>query len=123
MLEIIALIILFVSFLGMGVIAFRKIPEIRELEASDTDFFVWFGVVKQKIQDNVFSKLEKLQQADFWDIWWQKTLSKVKILSLKSEARCSRLLEKSRQRNQRKKEDTKYWEKISKISLKKKKKK
>ena len=77
MIELIALIILFAGFLGMSVIASRKIPEIRELEASDTDFFVWFGVVKQKIQDNVFSKLEKFQQADFWDIWWQKTLSKI----------------------------------------------
>ena len=122
MIELIATIIFISSFLGMFVIAARKIPEIRELEASDTDFFVWFNAVKQKIQKNVFSKLEKFQQADFWDIWWQKALSKIKILSLRIESKSTRLLEKSRERNKRKKQDTKYWEKISKISLKKKKK-
>ena len=121
MIELIASIILLVSFLGMSAIAIRKIPVLKGLGVQEKTGPGFFVTVKEKVKNTFVSKSKKLATTDFWDVLLQKIVSKVKVLSLKIEVRCNRLLEKTRERSKRQKEDTKYWDKISKVSLKKKK--
>lgn len=119
--ELIATIILFVSFFGMLIIFARRIPDLKRLEVSEKMGPNFFSVSKQKVQKMVLAKSKELAEIGFWEVLLQKIVSKVRVFSLRIEAKCSRLLESTRERSKREKESKKYWERISKISLKKKK--
>lgn len=121
MIELIASIILVVSLLGISVIVIRKIPLLREMEIGETSPDFSFPAIKQRIQQGLTAKAEKFFQLDFWDVLLQKIISKIKVLALKVETKCNFLLEKTRERSKRAKEHEKYWEKVGKISSRKKK--
>lgn len=117
--ELFAAIILLSSFVGMSVIIVRKLPVLRELEVSPRKK----GVVI-RIQDGI-KRAFALRARAFWgvnsfDVFLQKVLSKIKILALKIEQKCSYFLEKLRTKTREKEESERYWEKIKKLSLKKK---
>jgi len=112
--ELIAIIILFGSLLGIGVILVRRIPTLKELKIPEKAEASFFSKIKGKI------KKISLFKADWQNIFLQKLLSKIKVLSLRIETKTSQLLQKIREKARKRKEDEKYWEKISKFSLREK---
>jgi len=113
--ESIAIIILAVSFLGMMVIIFRKIPALVELP-----------VLPQKKACPLFSKLkEKIRVIHPFkslssEIFLQKILTKIRIISLKTDNKTFNWLQKLRERTRKKKigENDNYWEEIKKTTKK-----
>lgn len=124
MLEIIAVILLTTSFLGLLILFFIKIPALKKIESpevfSDRVVLSSLKKLKEKI---VFLKNKKSLRLDFWNIFLQKILSKIKVVSLQLETRCSRLLERIREREKERKENERYWDQIGGFSIKKPKKK
>ncbi len=114
--ELVAIIILFGSFLGMGAIISRKIPvlvELPEVPARDN----WkdtLSKLKEKIKTlNPFKSFS-------YEIFLQKLLSKVRILSLKTDNKTFNWLQKLRERSLKKKnlENDNYWQEIKKSTKK-----
>jgi len=116
MAELTALTILIFSLLGMGVIIFRKVPILAELPE----------ILPAKINwKNIFLKLEKkikiFNPFRYFsgEIFLQKILSKIRILTLKIENKIFSWLKQLRVKAKMKKNlDASYWEKIKK-SIKK----
>ena len=110
--ELIATIILFGSLLGMVVILFRKIPVLVKLPE----------VLPQKVACPIFLKLkEKIKilnpfKSFSYEIFLQKILSKIRILSLKTDNKTFNWLQKLREKSKRKKikENDNYWEELKK---------
>jgi hypothetical protein len=109
--EIAAQIILVCSLIGIGVIIFRKIPVLVKLPE----------VLPQKEESKLFLRLkEKIKilnplKSFSYEIFLQKILSKVKILSLKAENKSSNWLKRLRMKAKiRKNLDPDYWEEIKK---------
>lgn len=119
MIELIATIILIGSLTGIGVILYCKLPELRKLPTpkKDKPFKESFKNFWLKIKSSRFFK------TDFFENILQKLLSKIKILAIKIENKCSRLLQGMREKSVKKEEakNDKYWQRLKK-SLKKKKK-
>ena len=111
--EIAAIIIFFGSLIGMGVILYRKIPTLRELpevveEPLVKDFWL---KLKEKIKNIPGLKSFSLE------MFLQKILSKIRVLSLRIDNKTTNWLQKLRARSRKKKfeEDKNYWEEIKKM--------
>ena len=108
--ETIALIIFSASSLGLGGMIVRKIPILSTLPKT----------IKGDRQEGLFLKLKRgtrkiLPFKNFsYELFLQKVLTKVRILSLRTDNKTSTLLQKLRENAQKKKirEDGDYWEKI-----------
>jgi len=114
--ETIALIIFSGSLIGMAVIIFRKIPALVELPE----------ILPQKGERELFPKLKEkikiLNPFKFfsYEIFLQKILSKIRILSLKTENKTFNWLKQLRTKAKiRKNLDANYWEEIKKIKKEK----
>ncbi len=107
--ELAAQIILIFSLLGIGEILFRKIPVLAELpEITPREEERLFEKAKKKIKDfNPFKSLSS-------EIFLQKLLSRIRILTLKTDSKTSSWLQRLREKSQRKKnfENDHYWEEI-----------
>lgn len=114
MIELIALIILFVSLAGLLIMVFRKVPQLRQLPETGPIALDW-----RKLPGKA-KKLPLIKNFSF-DLLLQKILSKVRILTLKTEHKTSNLLQKLREDSKKKKfgEDDNYWEEIKKLTKKK----
>jgi len=121
MLQLIATTVLIGSLTGMGVILYRKTPDLKALPLSK----------KRKSSKNLgalYSKLESLSfpGSNFFENILQKLLSKTKILALKIENKSSQALQKMREKSverERVKKD-KYWQRLKRsVSAKRRKKK
>ncbi len=110
MAELIAITILTVSFLGIGVILFRKIPILLELPETAPSYFNWLDVFKKIKTLNPFKEFSS-------ELFLQKILSKVRILTLKTDNKTSSWLQRLRARSQKKKfeENGDYWQEVKKI--------
>jgi len=114
MTELIAIIILVFSLLGMGVIILRKIPILVTLPE----------VVPKKKKESLISRLKKeIKKINpfrnfSYEIFLQKILSKIRILSLKTENRTFRWLQKLREKSKKEKENDDYWQKLKKSTKK-----
>jgi branched-subunit amino acid permease len=104
MFQIIALIIFLVSFVGMGVIIYRKIPVLvalvpEKVKAASLD------EIKEKIKRNGSFSIKKLLE---------KILSKFRVLTLKTEYKTNNLLVKLRQKSieEKNKFSEDYWKKV-----------
>ena len=110
MTELIAIIILVFSLLGMGVIILRKIPILVTLPE----------VVPKKKKESLISRLKKeIKKINpfrnfSYEIFLQKILSKIRILSLKAENRTFNWLQKLREKSKKEKENDDYWQEIKK---------
>lgn len=112
--ETIAMITLFGGFIGIGLILIRKIPILRELpegveKSLVNDFWLKF---KEKIK-NIF----RLKSFSL-EMFLQKILSKIKVLSLRADNKTTNWLQKLRKRSRKKKLEGKgdnYWEEIKKM--------
>lgn len=117
MAELIVTIILIGSLSGMAVIIFRKIPALAELPETKLEFD-WRGKVN-RIKEKI--KKWKYFEKFSLEIFLQKALSKVRVLTLKIESKTAHWLQKLREKSQRKKiqEDDNYWKELKKIKNKK----
>ena len=109
MLVLITTIIFFVSIIGMGIIVFRKIPVLTELPLQETEL----GHSKRfrdKIKNNRALRLFS------GELLLQKTLSVIKVLTLRTENKTSAWLANSRRRALKKKDkfSNDYWRKLRK---------
>jgi len=107
MLVLITTIIFFVSIIGMGIIVFRKIPVLAELSPQETEL----GHSKRfrdKIKNNRAFRLFS------GELILQKTLSIIKILTLRTENKTSAWLANSRRRALKKKDkfSDDYWRRL-----------
>lgn len=111
--EIIALSFLIGSLTGMAVVVFKKIPELKKIEAGSVSIFssTWerWSLLKTKLRDWRKRSLELFS----WDIIIQKILSQIRIAALRVERRCGEWLSKARERTRREKEREAYWRKLS----------
>ena len=111
--EIASIIILFGSLLGMGVVIWRKIPVLVELpEIAPKKEEKLFEKAKKKINEISFVKSFSSE------IFLQKLLSRVRILTLKTDNKTSSWLQKLREKSQKKKLNDNYWEEIKKSTKK-----
>lgn len=107
--ELVAVIILFGSFLGMGAIILRKIPVLVELpEITPKKEEKLFEKAKKKIKE--FNPLKSFS----YEIFLQKLLSRIRILTLKTDNKTSSWLQRLREKSQKKKLSDNYWEEIKK---------
>jgi len=109
MIELIATIIFFTSLVALAMIVFRKIPVLLELPETAPSQFNWKELlikIKNLLPFRNFS----------FEVFLQKILSKIRILSLKTDSKTSSWLQKLREKKQRKKfgEDDNYWKKVKK---------
>ena len=129
MIELIATIILLGSLIGMGVILYRKIPDLKELKELEEEGGSKrvFGNFWLKIESSRFFKPDiyfDSTQHEFENLL-QKLLLKIKVLMMKIENRISGYLQKLRERAQQRKKvnEDEYWQKLKKsVGFKRKKK-
>jgi len=112
MAELIAITILIFSLIGIGVILFRKIPVLAELPEIPSQIRLkkerfLFLRIKTKIKELPILK------SFSGEIFLQKLLSRIRILTLKVDIKTFNWLKKLREKSQQKKEDN-YWEEIKK---------
>lgn len=113
MAELIAIIILLGSVIGMAVIIYRKIPLLVELPEVLPEKGESVGSkLKKKIKE--FSPFKNFS----YEVFLQKLISKIRILTLKTDSKTSGWLQRLREKSQRKKENDNYWQEIKK-SIKK----
>jgi len=115
--ELIAIIILVGSLVGMAVIIFRKIPILAELsEIPAARISLKKGLFKLKEKIKILNPFKSLSS----EIFLQKILTKIRIISLKTDNKTFNWLQKLRERTQKKKaeENDNYWEEIKKTTKK-----
>lgn len=98
MLNLIALIVFLCSLVGLGFIIYKKIPTLNSLPKEAYNKINW---------KNIFLKLKNssfLKNFYFnFNIFLQKLLSKIKVLTLKIENKVSQWLQELRKRSQKNK--------------------
>jgi len=109
MVEIVSLIIFAVSFTALAVIVFRKIPSLVQLPETVPSQIDWQGFFSRVKTPKIFKDFS-------FEILLQRILSKVRILTLKTDNKTSGWLQRLREKSQKKKfaEDDDYWEKVRK---------
>ncbi|MFH1575333.1 MAG: hypothetical protein ABIB55_00065 [Candidatus Nealsonbacteria bacterium] len=111
MVELIFIIVLFLSLTGMAVILWRKIPVLCELRERDLDFYNSFV-------DGVRGGMERIPgiKSFSYELYLQKLLSKIRVLTMKTENKTGSWLEKLRQRSCRKNRTSNddYWDTLKK---------
>lgn len=110
MIELIVIIILVGSLIGIGMIAFRKIPDLVELPETQSTFIPKkiFFELKEKIRNfNYFKNFST-------EIFLQKILSKIRVVALKIENKIASYLQKLRESSTKKKvkENDNYWKEL-----------
>jgi len=118
--ETVAEIILFGSFLGLGIIIWRKIPvlvKLPETPAGRTNLISGRRIGALKLKEKVrilnFSKLFS------GEVFLQKLLSRIRILTLRTDNKTSSWLQKLRESQKKKfKENDNYWDEIKKSTKK-----
>lgn len=106
MTELIAILILFGSLIGMVTIVLRKAPALAELPEIPGGFDLRLKFLRMKEKFKNF----KYFKSPSFEVFLQKVLSKIRILSLKIEKKTSFWLQKLREKSTKKKENDKYWQ-------------
>ena len=108
MVVLIAIIILIIGLIGIGVILVRKIPVLAELVPEEIEEIGTLRKLRYKFSQNGTLK------SFSGEALLQNMLSKIKILTSKTDSKTNTWLEKSRKRSIEKKNDFSddYWQKI-----------
>jgi len=109
MIELIAIIIFFTSLVAMAMIVFRKIPLLLELPETAPSQFNWKELLTK------IKNLLPFRNFSF-EIFLQRVLSKIRILTLRTDNKTSSWLQQLREKSQKKKfgENDNYWKKVKK---------
>lgn len=111
MTTLIAEIILVISFLGIGTIVLRKIPVLTELPETSPKFSLKTKFIKAKEK---IKGLKYLRSISF-EVFLQKALSKIRILTLKIESKTAHWLQKLREKAKKKNlGNDNYWQELKK---------
>lgn len=115
MLELIAIIVLLISLISMAVIVWRKIPVLVELpEVLIKKGEPFSSRLKKKIRE--FNPLKKFS----YELFLQKLISKIRILTLKTDIQTFNWLQKLKEKMKKKKlDEDNYWEELKKIKKEK----
>ena len=109
MIELVSAIIFFTSLIALGVILYWKIPLLLEMPEVALSPFNW---------QQFFSKIKRLAPFRNFspETFLQKILSKIRILTLRTDSKTSGWLQKLREKEQKKKfgENDNYWKEIKK---------
>jgi hypothetical protein len=107
--ELIAIIVLIISLSGIGIIVYRKMPLLLELPKTVSVRFNW---KEQLARVKNFSPLKDFS----FEVFLQKILSRVRVLTLKTDNKTSSWLQRLREKSQKNKikEEDNYWEKVKK---------
>jgi len=126
MAELIAITILVFSLIGIGVILFRKIPALVELperteKTPKENLWLklnWLKLNWLKLKERI--RNTSVYKNFFSEIFLQKLLSKVRVLTLKIENKITFWLQKLREKSQKKKteDEDNYWKKLKKLTRK-----
>ena len=108
MAELIAIIILSGSIVGMGVIAIRRAPALVELPEN----LPLFDIKKSYSQLKESVKFVNPLQNSSVEVLLQKTLSRIRVLALRIESLIAVYLQRLRQQshNKKAKKEDKYWQ-------------
>lgn len=107
-LEIIFTSLLLIGLSGIGFILFRKIPVLAKLPEANLPKGSIVSAIKKGIK-----KIPGAQKFDY-ELYLQKMLSKVRVLTLKTESKTGSWLERLRQRRNGHNHDDGYWEELKK---------
>ena len=112
MIESIFLGILVLSFAGIAVILYRKMPVLVKLPETSVSVINWSFVLRIK---NGLKNIPGLKGFSY-ELYLQKILSKFRVLTLKTENKTGSWLEHLRQRSNEKNhsENDSYWEELKK---------
>ena len=119
--ELILQIILFTSFIGLGVIVLRKIPALGVLpEENFSSFSKTKQIIALKFKERI-RKLNLLKDLSY-EMILEKVLSKTKNISVKFESKMSNLLVEAKENTRQKevRENDNYWEDLKKSTKEKK---
>lgn len=115
-LDIISLIVLTFSFLGILVIVYRKIPILAELQETAKPTHSW-----KNLSRGILQKLGRIKPVKNFspELFLHKILSKVRVLVLKIDTKTSSWLHRLRERAKKKKmaQIDNYWQEIRKIRI------
>jgi len=111
-LEIIFIIFLLASLSGIGFILFRKVPILLELPQSSFQKEQIISNIKKEIQRGL--KIIPGSKKFDYELYLQKILSKVRVLTLKTESQTESWLEKLRRRRNGHAHNAAYWEELKK---------
>jgi|SRR3989344_6788683 len=111
MLEIIIITILIISISGLGVILFRKMPDLAMLPETEGDYR---KVLVSKIKE-ITKRIPVLKDFSY-ELYLQKILSKFRVLSMKTENKTGGWLERLRQKKNHENGNShdKYWQELKK---------
>lgn len=120
MIELITIIILLGSLIGMGVILYRKIPDLRKLEDFKKEQISNKSILNPELEIEHWRffkpdfSLDSTQHK--FETFLQKLLSRIKVLTMKIENRISGHLQKLRERAQQRERagEDEYWQKLRK---------
>jgi len=112
LLEIIFIFLLLTSLSGMGFILLRKVPTLLELPQSSFQKEQILSSIKNEIKRGI--KIIPGAQKFDYELYLQKALSKVRVLTLKTESQTGSWLEKLRQRRNGHNHNAAYWEELKK---------
>lgn len=119
--ELILQIILFTSFVGLGVIIFKKIPILRVLPEKN---FSGFSEKKQAIALKFKQGIKRLNLLKdlSYEMILEKVLAKTKNISVKFESKMSDLLVEAKENTKQReiRENDNYWEDLKKATKRKK---
>ena len=109
MTELILTMVLGGSAIGLTVIFFRKIPVLVELPETPIKFPKITEIITEIIRN--FPGIRNFS----YEFYLQKILSKIRILTLKTDSKTSAWLEKLRQKNnQKNNHNNHYWDELKK---------
>ena len=111
MIFLVLVIVFWGSLVGMGVILYRKIPELADLPENPLNLRPYF-LSKIKKSIGKFPGVKNINH----ELYLQKVLSKARVLMLKTERKTGHWLEKLRQKNNQKssRQTDKYWDELKK---------
>lgn len=111
MVELISIVVLVLSLAGMAVILLRKIPVLTKLPETS-------GGVRNFLAAGIKGGLKKmpLLRGFSYELYLQKLLSRVRVLTMKTENKTGHWLESLRQRNNKKNhtQNDNYWDELKK---------
>lgn len=115
--DIISLIVLILSVLGLTILVFKKAPILKGMPEPEHIF------LKKEFKKKIKEKTKEVikENSNFLEAMLHKLLSKIRILSLKTDNKMSAWIKRLRERSvERTKDFDNYWKEI-KASVKKKK--
>ena len=111
MVQLLSIIVLFLSLAGMAVILLRKMPVLGKLPERDFAF-------GNSLVCGLRGGLKKMPviKGFSYELYLQKVLSKIRVLTLKTENKTGSWLERLRQKNYQKNQTNhdSYWEALKK---------